>query len=343
VELTARQIADHIHGEIVGNPKTVVTGVSGIKEARPGDLTFIHNPKYAKDARDTKASVVVVGRDWETTVSATLVRVDSPSLGFAQACELIARPLRVTFPPGVSPRAHVSPKATLGKNVSIQPFAVIEDGAVIGDRTVIGAGVYIGHETRVGADCLFYANACVRERCVVGDRVIVHHNASIGADGYGYATVDGVHHKIPQIGTVEIGDDVEIGACTTVDRGRFGKTVIGRGTKIDNLVQIAHNVVIGEHCLIVSQVGISGSTEIGNHVVIAGQAGLVGHIKIGDGAVIMARSGVAADVPPGARVLGAPAMPEREAKRVLLSSVRLPDLIERVRKLEEQLKQAQPK
>ncbi len=337
MSLTARQIAHHIQGKIVGDPDTAITGISGIKEAQDGDLTFIHNPKYVAAARDSKASVIIVGRDWQDEVPKTLILCDSPSLAFSQACELLAAPARVKFPVGVSPKAHVGAKAKLGKDVCLQPFAVVEDGAVIGDRAFIGAGTYVGHDTVVGADCFFHPNVSLRERCAVGDRVILHNGVVIGSDGYGYATVDGKHIKIPQIGTVELHDDVEIGAGTTVDRGRFGKTVIGRGTKIDNLVQIGHNVVIGAHCLIVSQVGIAGSTEIGNHVVIAGQVGIVGHIKIGDRAVIKARSGVVGDVPPDAVLLGAPALNEKDAKRVMMQTVRLPELAQRVKDLEKRL------
>jgi UDP-3-O-[3-hydroxymyristoyl] glucosamine N-acyltransferase len=337
VPLTARQIAQHIHGTVIGDPETSVTGIAGINEAEPGDLTFIHNSKYVAAARDTAASIIIIGRELKIETSRTLILCDNPSLGFAQACELLAAPARIQFPVGVSPKAHVSPNAQLGSDVSIQPFAVIEDSAVIGDRTVIGAHCYIGHDTTIGADCFFHANVCVRERCRIGNRVILHNGVVIGSDGYGYAFANGVHHKIPQNGTVELHDDVEIGANTTVDRGRFTNTVIGRGTKIDNLVQIGHNVVIGEHCLIVAQVGIAGSTQIGNHVVIAGQVGIVGHIKIGDRAVIKARSGVIGDVPPDAEYLGAPAMEESKAKRIILQTLKLPALADRVKELEKRL------
>lgn len=335
--LTARQIAQHIHGTIVGDPETSVTGISGIHEAQEGDLTFLHNSKYVAAARDTAASIIIIGRELKVETSRTVILCDNPSLGFSKACDLLAAPARIQFPVGVSAKAHISPTAKLGKDVSIQPFAVIEDGAVIGDRTVIGAHCYIGHETNIGADCFFHAHVSVRERCLIGNRVILHNGVVIGSDGYGYAFANGVHHKIPQNGAVELHDDVEIGANTTVDRGRFTNTVIGRGTKIDNLVQIGHNVVIGEHCLIVAQVGIAGSTQIGNHVTIAGQVGIVGHIKIGDRAVIKARSGVIGDVPADAEYLGAPAMEESKAKRIILQTLRLPDLADRVKELEKRL------
>jgi UDP-3-O-[3-hydroxymyristoyl] glucosamine N-acyltransferase len=337
VPLTARQIANHIRGEVVGNPDDVVTGIASIQEAQEDDLTFIHNPKYVAAARHTKARVIIVGRNWKERHSKTLILCENPSLAFAQACELLGAPGRIRFPVGVSPQAHVSEKAKLGKDVSIQPFAVIEDGVIIGDRTVIGAGTYVGHETKVGEDCFFHANVSIRERCVIGNRVILHNGVVIGSDGYGYAFADGVHHKIPQNGAVELHDDVEIGANTTVDRGRFTNTVIGRGTKIDNLVQIGHNVVIGEHCLIVAQVGIAGSTTIGNHVVIAGQTGIVGHIKIGDRAVIKARSGVVGDVPADAVFLGAPALEENVTKRIVLNTLKLPELVQRVKEIERRL------
>jgi UDP-3-O-[3-hydroxymyristoyl] glucosamine N-acyltransferase len=334
VQLTARDIARIVDGELAGNPDEVVTGVAGIKEALPGDCTFVANAKYVAALRTTQASVVLVDRKCPANSKRTLVRVDNPSLAFGKVVEQAAPPA-IQFKPGVHPSASVAAGTRLGKDVSIQPFVVIENGAVIGDRTIIGAGSYIGHESKVGKECQIYPRVTVRDRTRLGDRVILHSGAVLGADGFGYNTVEGKHTKIPQVGTVEIGDDVEIGANTTVDRGRFGKTRIGRGTKIDNLVQIGHNCVVGEDCIICAFVGVAGSVLIGNHVTIAGQVGIAGHLTIGDKAVIMAQAGVTKDVPAGAMMLGAPAVPHTEFKRVNASIQHLPEMVTKLRELEQ--------
>jgi UDP-3-O-[3-hydroxymyristoyl] glucosamine N-acyltransferase len=336
VQLTARDIARIVQGELSGNPDEPVTGVAGIKEARPGDVTFVANARYLPALKTTHASVVLVAKNNRLDSTRTLVYVDNPSLAFTKVVEHTA-PDPIGQQPGIHPSACVAAAAKLGRNVTIQPYAVVEEGASIGERSVIGAGSYIGHETRIGCDCLIYPRVTVRERTHVGDRVILHSGAVIGADGFGYETIDRKHQKIPQVGTVELDDDVEIGANTTIDRGRFGKTRIGKGTKIDNLVQIGHNCVIGEHCLICASAGLAGSTIIGNHVTIAGQVGVAGHLTIGDGAVIMAQAGVTKDVPAGAMMLGAPAVPHKEFKRVMAAMHRLPELAAKLRDLEHQL------
>jgi UDP-3-O-[3-hydroxymyristoyl] glucosamine N-acyltransferase len=217
----------------------------------------------------------------------------------------------------------------------VHPSAVVLPGAVIGPRSVVMAGSYVGRQARLGADCLLHPHAVVRHDCVLGDRVILHPGVVIGSDGFGYDTQDGRHVKIPQSGIVVVENDVEIGANTTIDRARFGRTVIGEGTKIDNLVMIAHNVVIGKHCIVCAQVGIAGSAQIGNYVILAGQAGLVGHIKIGDGAIVGAQTGVSNDIEPGARVVGSPPRPIGEWKRSIVRVDRLAELYERVKKLEQ--------
>jgi UDP-3-O-[3-hydroxymyristoyl] glucosamine N-acyltransferase len=336
VQLTARDIARLVDGELSGNPDEMVTGVAGIKEARPGDCTFVGNPKYRAALKTTRASVILVSQKDPTDSGHTLIRVGNPSLAFVKVVEQTAPP-PVQHPPGVHPAAQVADDARLGKDVSIQPFVVIEPGAVIGDRSVIGAGSYVGHGSRVGRDCTIYPRVTLRERTHLGDRVVLHSGVVLGADGFGYENVNGKHQKIPQVGSVEIGDDVEIGANTTIDRGRFGQTRIGRGTKIDNLVQIGHNCVIGEDCIICGAVAVAGSTIIGNQVTVAGQVGIAGHLTIGDKAIIMAQAGVTKDVPPGSLMLGAPAVPHTEFKRINAAIRRLPEFAVKLRELGQQL------
>jgi UDP-3-O-[3-hydroxymyristoyl] glucosamine N-acyltransferase len=340
---TARQIADLCGGQLTGNPDEPVTGVAGIREARPGELTFVASPKYLSALKTTRATVVIVARDAKIdrgsdpgATRPTLIRVDHPVPAFMQVVQRLAPP-PVGFPPGIHPTAVIAPAARLGTDVSIQPHAVIEDGAVIGDRTIIGAGSYIGHGCVLGADCRLYAHVTLREYTVLGQRVILHSGVVLGADGFGYEPVQGKHQKIPQVGTVEIGDDVEIGANTAIDRARFGKTRVGRGTKIDNLVQIGHNCVIGEDCIICGGCGLAGSSILGNHVTLAGQVGVAGHLTIGDGAIVMAQSGVTKDVAPGAFVWGTPALPHTEAKRVTAAIHRLPETTAKLRAIEKLL------
>jgi UDP-3-O-[3-hydroxymyristoyl] glucosamine N-acyltransferase len=336
VQLTARDIARLVDGELSGNPDEPVTGVAGIKEAETGDCTFVANAKYLAAAKATRASVILVSRKDAVDIRQTLIRVDNPSHAFSKVVEQMAPPA-IQYRPGVHPTAQLAAGVQLGQDVSIQPFVVIETGAVIGDHTLIGAGSYIGHECRVGDHCLIYPRVVLRERTQLGDRVILHGGVVLGADGFGYETVKGKHQKIPQVGTVEIGDDVEIGANTTIDRGRFGKTRVGRGTKIDNLVQIGHNCAIGEDCIICGAVGIAGSVVIGNHVTVAGQVGIAGHLTIGDNAVILAQSGIAKDVPAGTIMFGTPAVPHTEFKRMNAAAHRLPELLAKLRELEQQV------
>ncbi|MGD0060803.1 MAG: UDP-3-O-(3-hydroxymyristoyl)glucosamine N-acyltransferase [Verrucomicrobiia bacterium] len=326
MQLTARDIARMVRGELSGNPDQVVTGLAGLREATPNDVSFLASPKYQAAAKATHARVLIAARDLPVDFDGVVIRVDNPSEAFAELVRQVA-PLPVAFPPGIHPTAVVASTARLGKDVSVQPHAVIEDRVVIGDRTVIGAGAYIGHESHVGSDGRFYANVSLRERTIIGDRVILHSGVVLGADGFGYEQVNGTHKKIPQVGNVEIGDDVEIGANSAIDRGRFGRTRVGKGTKIDNLVQIGHNCVIGEHCIICGLVGIAGSTIIGNHVTLAGQVGIAGHLTIGDKSIIMAQAGVTKDVPPGSIMLGAPAVPHKEFKRMNAAVQRLPEIL----------------
>ncbi|MFH0771160.1 MAG: UDP-3-O-(3-hydroxymyristoyl)glucosamine N-acyltransferase [Candidatus Omnitrophota bacterium] len=335
IQKTLREIAQLIDGEVIGDERTLITGISGIKEAEEGDLTFLANPRYIPLMHTTRAAAIITSREIER-VSKPIVRTDNPSLAFAKTISLLF-PQEQQYPSGIHPMAVIGKDVKIGRDVALQPYVVLDDGVEIGDRTIIYAGTYIGHHTRIGCDCLIYPNVAIREKIEIGNRVVIHSGSVIGSDGFGFANVKGVHHKIPQVGTVAIEDDVEIGANVTIDRARFGKTSIGRGTKIDNLVQIAHNVEIGEHSIVIAQAGISGSTIIGNNVTLAGQAGLVGHIKVGDNAVVAAQAGVTKSVAPNTCVSGYPAKPHDKAKRVNALVQRLPELFEAFKRLENKI------
>ncbi len=338
---TLREIAELIGGEVVGDGDIVITGVSGIKEAAEGDIAFLANPKYQPLLESTKAAAVITSRDI-LKAPKPIIRIENPSLAFAKVVEL-AMPERNRHPRGIHPTAVIGRNVTLGKDIGIGAYVVIDDGASIGDRTVVYPGCYIGRDSRVGCDTLIYANVSVREEIIIGDRVIIHSGTVIGSDGFGFATIDGVHHKIPQVGTVVVEDDVEIGANVTIDRARFDKTVIGKGTKIDNLVQIAHNVEVGENSIIVAQVGISGSTVIGRNVTLAGQVGIVGHITIGDRAIVAAQSGVSKSVPADTMVWGYPAKPMAGALRVNACVQNLPRLFKTIDELKKKIAELEEK
>jgi len=345
MEKTLREIARIVGGEIVGDPEVVICGVSGIKEAKKGDITFLANRRYMPLIDSTQASAIIAPLD-VGPASKPLIKTADPSAAFAMVVAQMC-PARISHPKGIHKTAVIAKSAKIGRDVAIGPYVVIEDNVKIADNTIIYAGCYIGHDVEIGANCLFYANVSIRERITIGSRVSIQSGSVIGSEGFGYTNVDGVYKLIPQIGTVLIEDDVEIGANVTVDRARFDKTVIGKGTKIDNLVQIAHNVVIGENSIIIAQAGISGSTHIGRGVTIAGQAGLVGHIDIGDGAVCAAQAGVTKSVPAHTIVSGYPAKPHEEAKKINACVQRLPHLIETLndlkKRLEELEKQIKPK
>lgn len=332
---TVAELAALVGGQFSPESGAVaISGPAGLAEAQSGEVSFFGHPRYAADLRTTKASAVLVPRDFDGETSAACIRVDNPSSAFTAITRQFL-PAPSLPAPGVHAAAVVDPSAKLAADASVQALAVIEADAVIGPGTVIGAGCFIGRGAQIGAGCFLHPHTTVRESCVLGDRVILHSGAVVGSDGFGYDTKDGQHLKIPQNGIVVVGNDVEIGANTTIDRARFGRTVIGEGTKIDNLVMIAHNVVIGRHCIICAQVGISGSTQIGDYVVLAGQAGLVGHIKVGDGAIVGAQSGLSNDLEPKAIVVGSPPRPIGEWKRSIVRIDRLGQLYDRVKKLEE--------
>ncbi|HEU5314064.1 MAG TPA: UDP-3-O-(3-hydroxymyristoyl)glucosamine N-acyltransferase [Candidatus Udaeobacter sp.] len=335
MSFTLQELASMSSGELIGDPKLKITGAASLAEATSGEISFFANRKYIGLLRKTQASAVFVPPDFVEPLAAAQVRVSNPTKAFEQIVLKFA-PKPVTFAPGIHPSAIVGSRVRLGERVSIQPHAVIEDGSKIGDDTIIGAGSYIGHETTIGSACLIYPLVTVRERSRIGSRVIIHSGAVIGADGFGFEMVDGRQQKIQQLGIVHIDDDVEIGANTTVDRARFGRTWIQQGVKIDNLVQIAHNVVIGKNSVIVAQTGISGSTRVGERVTMAGQVGIVGHVEIADGSVIAAQSGVSKSVPGGVW-FGYPAGPIDEVKQQIAWIRGLGKLFARVKEIEKKL------
>ena len=338
---TLKEIAQLIEGEIVGDAGVIVTGVAGIKEAEAGDITFLANPKYASLLNSTAASAVIISKDTQVPQGKSVIRTENPSLAFAKIISLVL-PEQIKHPQGIHPSAVIGKKVTLGKDVSVGPYAVIEDGTEIADKAVIYSGCFIGHDSKIGRQTLIYPNVSIRERSIIGSNVIIHSGTVVGSDGFGFVTVEGKHYKIPQVGIVEIEDDVEIGANVTIDRARFDKTVIGKGTKIDNLVQIAHNVVVGKNCLIVAQVGISGSTILGNNVILAGQVGLVGHISVGDNVIVTAQSGVSKSIAANSIVAGSPARASITQQKVVACSQQLPkffDLVKDLKKRIEDLEQ----
>ncbi len=330
-----KQLAELVGGELIGDPGITITGVAGIKEAKKGDITFLSQTRYLSFLGTTQASAVITSKN-VTSDQKPIIRTANPSEAFSKLIAVFI-PSRPPRKPGIHPSAFVAPSAIIGKNVYIGPHAVVEDGVSIADNAVIEANSVIGADCVIGESSLIYSNVTIRERVEIGKRVIIHSGAVIGSDGFGYETENGLHQKISHVGTVLIEDDVEIGSNTCIDRGRFDKTWIKRGTKIDNLVQIAHNVIIGENCLIIAQVGISGSVELGDQVVLAGQCGVVGHIKLGNKVMVGARAGVSKAWPDGTILLGEPARPWSETKRIVVLTARLPELFKDLAEIKKKL------
>lgn len=333
MNITVRQIADWVGGEVIGDPSTAISGAAPLGEARPNDLSFLESDKYLAAARASRAEVLLCGRG-VTIEGKTLIRVAEPLSAFI---DVITRIMPPTPPPprGIDPSARVHPTAQIAPDASIEAFVTVGPDCVIGPRCHLQSGVSVGRDCRLGADVVLYPNAVIYHGCVLGDRVIIHANAVIGADGFGYRTRDGQHIKVPQLGFVELGDDVEIGACATVDRGTFGPTRIGAGTKIDNHVQIGHNCQIGRGNLFAAHVAIAGSCKTGNYVLFGGQAGAADHLTIGDGAVILAQGGVTKDIPPGEKVWGTPARPRGSYLRMLASLEHVPEMLREWRRQRE--------
>jgi UDP-3-O-[3-hydroxymyristoyl] glucosamine N-acyltransferase len=335
VSTTLRQLTELVHGELCGEGDVVIRAARPLSEAEPGCITFIEDEKHVHQLDGCRASAVVAPNGLSAD-GVSLLRVPDPLAAFvAIVRHLHGRP----EPPvhGIDPRAAIHPTAHLGADCSVYPFACIGEGSRLGARCRIHSGVVIGRFCRIGDDVTLYPGAVLYDGTVLGDRVIIHANTVLGADGFGYRLHEGQHVKVPQLGHVEIGADVEIGACTTIDRGTFQATRVGDGTKIDNLVMVAHNCQIGRHNLFISQMGIAGSSSTGDYVVIAGQAGIVDHVRIGDRAMIGAQAGVTKEVPAGQRVLGSPATPEREQKRILMSLEKLPEIRREVRRIKQHL------
>jgi len=305
-----RTIAERIGGQLDGPGDLVIERLCGIERAGQGDLSFVGSPKYARHIETTAASALIVSQSQECPLPA--IRVDDPGVAFARALHLFAPQRSELFPEGVHPDASVDPAARLGDKVHVGPQAVIGPGCTVGDRSVIAAGVVLGRGVIVGEDCVLYPNSTVQYDCVLGDRVIVHSGAVVGSDGFGFARQPGSVHKIPQVGIVRVGSDVEIGANACIDRATAGETVIADSVKIDNLVQIAHNCEIGERTAISAQTGISGSTRVGRDVIMAGQVGLADHMSVGDGVIFAAKSGAHGHVPDKKVMAGIPARDHRE-------------------------------
>ena len=333
---TLKELAVLSGGELHGdNPDLEITGAASLSEAVPGEVTFYADPRYFARLRHTQASAIFVPVDFSEQTSAAQIRVTNPSKAFEQVVLRLA-PKPIAFAPGIHPTAVIDPTAKIASNASIQPHAVIAAGARVGDKSVIGAGSYVGQESIIGQSCVIYPNVTIRERTKIGARVIIHSGAVIGADGFGFEMVAGQYQKIPQIGIVQIDDDVEIGANTTIDRARFGRTWIQEGVKIDNLVQIAHNVILGKNSIIAAQTGISGSTRLGENVKMAGQVGVIGHLTIENDTIVAAQSGVSKDLPGGAW-FGSPAVPLKDAKRQIALIHRLGKLFDRLKAIEKKL------
>ena len=339
--MNLRELAERINAlPPAGTDNIEISGLASLDDANPGDLAFFGNPKYIGSLRKSRATAVLVPLTFSESIAPLCIPVEDPAAAFSEILPLFT-PTPVEYPPGIHPTAQISPEAEIGENPYIGAYVVIEKGVKIGDRCIIESHSFIGQESILGDDCFLRSHVSIRERSKIGNRVIFHNGVVVGAEGFGYEFREGRHQKIPQTGIVQIDDDVEIGANTTIDRARFGRTWIQQGTKIDNLCQIGHNVTIGQHCILCAQVGISGSTRLGNYVTLAGKVGLSGHIEIGDQVMIGAMSGLAKNVPSNTIMFGAPAQPIREYKEnyALLKNIR--KLYNRVKELESRVLKAE--
>jgi UDP-3-O-[3-hydroxymyristoyl] glucosamine N-acyltransferase len=329
-----KEIAEYCHGSLVGDGDLIITGIASLDEAMGGQISFVARRKYLPKMETSRASALIVPME-VTGAPVPIIRTENPYLAYARVAALFSsRPFEAR---GISKEAWTGKDCRINPNVSIYPFVYIGDNVRVESGVTVYPGVYIGNEVSIGEGSTVYPNVSIMDRCIIGARVIIHSGVVIGSDGFGYARDGAKHVKIPQLGIVQIDDDVEIGANTTIDRAALGKTWIKRGTKIDNLVQVAHNVIVGEDTLLISQVGISGSVEIGNNVILAGQAGVAGHIKIGDRVMVGAKSGVPGSLPEDSTVSGIPAIPHLEWLKASAVYRRLPDLLKEVRDLKKRI------
>lgn len=335
MEKSLNEISEFLEGSLTGDGSLVITGIKGIKEARKGDITFLANPKYYPFLRETKASAVIVSEEVEDSPVPT-IKVKDPYMGFLKVMEVFNPPLKHNLGE-VRSTAVVSSGAHLAEDIFIGDYVVVEEGVRIGSGSVIQPGGFLGKGSRIGKNCLLHPRVTILQGCQIGNNVVIHSGVVIGSDGFGFAREEGIYKKIPQAGNVVIEDEVEIGANVTIDRATMGSTVIGRGTKIDNLVQVGHNVTIGENTVIAAQVGISGSVKIGKGCTLAGQVGIAGHLEIGDNVTIAAQSGIHKSLPEGITVLGYPAREIQKERRIMAIVGKLPDLVKKIRKLEEQV------
>ena len=339
MQVKVKDIAKFINGELTGDGEILINGISGVKEAKEGELAFILNAKAIELLRATKASCVVVPKDLGGKFDKSVIKVENPSIAFSRIIEFIM-PGRIPHPKGIHSTAVIAKTAKISQGASFGPYTVVEDGASVGADTVVYPFCYIGKNTKIGKNCIVYPNVIIREEVTIGNGVIIHPGTVIGSDGFGYdVQKDGTYIKIPQLGTVTIEDDVELGACVTIDRARFNKTVIGKGSKIDNLVQIAHNVIVGPNCVIAAQSGIGGSSEIGRNVVFGGQVGVKDHINVGDFVIAGAKTGIHKSYPAKTVLFGYPAKPVEKARELIAATALLPKLFERVRALETKIKE----
>lgn len=334
MEKSVQELAVFLHGTIEDdNPQLVITGVNGLLEAGPQDISFAV-PPHVEHCHLSKAGVMVLSHDDPKLDGRPVIRVENPRAAFAALLELFRAPEEIERV--ISPMAYIAPTAKIGSNVAVQPFAVIEDGAEIGDGSIIYPHVYVGKRVKIGTDCIVYPSVTIREDCVLGNRVILQAGSVIGGDGFGYVTQNGKHSKVLQTGNVVLQDDVEIGNNTCIDRATVDSTIVGKGTKIDNLVHLGHNDILGENCLVVAHVGISGSVTVGNNVTFAGQVGTVGHITIGDNCVFGGKTGITNNIPANSFMAGFPAMPHKEWLRQEANLRKIGDLIKRVKDLEKE-------
>lgn len=350
VELTTADVARAANGTLKGPADLVLVGVASLLEAEPHHISFLGNSKYKRQMKHSRAGAILVPDDYpeEPADGQAYIVCDKPSAAFSEFVVMFAPP-EVLPKPGLHPTAIIASGVEVPATTHIGAHVVIEEGAIIGEETIIEAGCYIGQETRIGNACRLYPNVTIRERCLLGDRVVIQSGSVVGSDGFGFELAQAGHNRIPQTGIVQIDNDVDLGACVTVDRARFGRTWIKQGVKIDNLVQIAHNVVVGERTVIVAQVGIAGSTIIGDGVILAGQVGVPGHVEIGNDSVIMAKSAPMDHVEAGSTLMGVPAVPRRDYFRQTAHIRRLPDMAsdlkalkKQVAELQSQLQQQQP-